>query len=254
MTTGRSCSWSSAATARCNCGRSHLRDCACRSSSIYALTLTNSRTSPPIRTMTGSSTTTTSCTGPTASRTLGGDVQGISAGAKAEQLHHRRCAENDARDRCRSALSAAPWLWAPGPKLAAHSVPSAFPCRLNLGRDERRHIATPPPLLWKGSGLLFRGPFRFSAWQSRFACYWSVPLPRHDFQRMSARGPSQTWRDARLKSRMSHARACARRNLKGCCASALVGFLVFGLNQRGLLLHKACPGENGPAAQHRGPS
>ena len=70
-TTGRSCSWSSAATARCNCGRSHLRDCACRSSSIYALTLTNSRTSPPIRTTTGSSTTTTSCTGPTASRTCG---------------------------------------------------------------------------------------------------------------------------------------------------------------------------------------
>ena len=36
-TTGRWCSWSSAATARCRCGRSRSRSCACRRSSICAL-------------------------------------------------------------------------------------------------------------------------------------------------------------------------------------------------------------------------
>ena len=44
-TTGRSCSWSSAATARCRSGRSRSRDCGCPRSSTCAPIRTSSRTS-----------------------------------------------------------------------------------------------------------------------------------------------------------------------------------------------------------------
>ena len=54
-TTGRSCSWSSAATARCRSGPSRSHDCGCRSSSTCAPTRTSSPTSRRTPTTTGCS-------------------------------------------------------------------------------------------------------------------------------------------------------------------------------------------------------
>ena len=106
-TTGRSCSWSSAARAPCRSGRSPSCGCGCRRSSTCAPTLTSSPTSPRTPTTTGSCYHAYIIYGAmTVVGEVRGNLQGLPADPEAEHLHDRRCDQDDGRHgRRRRALS-----------------------------------------------------------------------------------------------------------------------------------------------------